>query len=370
MQIQDFPEIVRHDLVTDPIEKAKTLGPWWYQEKDALKWEYRALLGTHWQYVCASSEVAEVGAFRPEVVSEKPILLVRDNDGSLNGFFNVCRHRAGPIAHCAGRGKMLRCQYHGWSYKLNGELVGTPRFDGVQDFSKDKFGLRPIQVHEWHGMVFAKLVPSSITFAEVFAGIGGATCPVDMDKLQFAKRVVYRAKCNWKIYVENYMEGYHVPFVHPELSSVLDTSDYHTDVTNWWSLQYAPLQDKPSAYSTKPGGRAEYFFVNPNMMFNILPGRCQINSVVPVGPDQCDIVFDYYYEDAATCGDTRSLEVRLKDDLEFSDVVQKQDIDICEAVQRGMNSGAYEYGRYSVLEEKALHHFHDFYRKALLKGLD
>jgi choline monooxygenase len=179
--------------------------------------------------------------------------------------------------------------------------------------------------------------------------------------MEFHSRVTYDIDCDWKTYVDNYLEGYHVGMVHPELAQVLDVSNYKYEATKLWTLQHSPIQnvgDGANPYGDGSGW-AYYFFIFPNLMLNIVPGRVQTNVILPLGGGRCRVIFDYFYEPDAL-GDA----ARIKADLDFSDRVQQEDIEICAAVQRGLASGSYERGRYSPSEETALHHFHDQVRAA------
>ena len=164
--------------------------------------------------------------------------------------------------------------------------------------------------------------------------------------------------CNWKVYVDNYLEGYHVPHVHPGLNRLLDYRSYRTELARWHSLQWSPLESDAALYGN---GDALYYWLWPNAMLNILPGRLQTNRVIPLGVDHCRVLFDSYYAlDAAGIAD----EAKRNADLAFSDEVQREDLGICEDVQRGFASGSYVPGRLNPLRETGVHHFHELLRTA------
>jgi len=167
--------------------------------------------------------------------------------------------------------------------------------------------------------------------------------------------VEYEVGCNWKVYVDNFLEGYHLPYVHPGLSKVLDYRAYDTELFRWHSLQHSPLRANEGLYGD---GEAFYYFVYPNVMLNIMPGRLQVNRILPLGPDRCNVEFDYYYAaDPAA-------RARMARDREFSEEIQQEDIAICEAVQRGLASGSYVAGRLNPRHESGLWHFHELLRAA------
>jgi choline monooxygenase len=291
-----------------------------------------------------------------EQVGHVPVIVVRGQDGVLRGFVNVCRHRAGPLALCNGKGaRALHCKYHGWTYTLEGQLRSAPEMQGAADFNVEEIRLPPVRVHEWQGLVYVALDDSVPSFEQVYGGIAARITPIDLSAMRYLRRDSYEIACNWKVYVDNFLEGYHLPHVHPGLSKVLDYRAYDTELFDWYSLQSSPLRNSAAIYGD---GEAFYYFVYPNVMLNIMPGRLQTNRIVPLGPDRCRVEFDYYYaQDAAA-------QAHIAADQEFSDEVQQEDIDICEAVQRGLASGTYEAGRLCPRRESGVWHFHNLLRAA------
>jgi choline monooxygenase len=183
---------------------------------------------------------------------------------------------------------------------------------------------------------------------------------VRLDAMTFVKRIDYEVACNWKIYVDNFLEGYHVPYVHPELMKLYDFRQYRTEVFEQYSLQWTALTAGDAPYEIKAGDCAYYYCVFPNYMLNILPGRVQTNLVVPLAPDRCRVEFGFYYRDV----DGQAAQRAIAEDLEYSDRVQREDMDICEHVQRGVSSRAYDRGRFSVDAEAGVHHFQERLRVA------
>jgi choline monooxygenase len=201
--------------------------------------------------------------------------------------------------------------------------------------------------------VFARSWQLMARVDEVVVGIAERIAPVDLSALRFHYRVVYEVACNWKVYVDNFLEGYHLPRVHPGLSKVLDYRSYATELASWHSLQHSPLRDAADVYGD---GDAWYYFVFPNIMLNIMPGRLQTNVVIPDGLDRCRVVFDYYFSGEGAA--------RSEADIAFSDEIQREDVAICELVQRGLLSGGYEPGRLSPQCESGVWHFQNLLRGA------
>ncbi len=176
------------------------------------------------------------------------------------------------------------------------------------------------------------------------------------------QRVSYDVACNWKVYVDNYLEGYHVPHVHPALNRMLDYRSYVTEVGDWQVLQASPLDSGDALYGS---GEALYWWLWPNTMLNVLPGRLQTNRIVPLGVDRCRVEFDFYYApDQGGIQDSGATRAKREADLGFSDEVQNEDLRICEDVQRGLASGSYTPGRLNPLRESAVHHFQELLRHA------
>lgn len=365
------------------LARASALPAEFYTHCDSLNWEQAVLFPVHWQLLAHEEQLAQAGDHVVAEIAGQPLVLVRDQQSQLRALHNVCRHRAGPLALCSGRGaKALRCRYHGWVYDLAGELRATPEMAGAEDFEHAKIRLPQSAVGCWSGLVFAALKPThdlSELLGPVSERLARADAARDWSDYRFYRRISYEVACNWKVYVENFLEGYHLPLVHPGLSQLLDYRAYRTELGPWHSLQWSPLEsvtdDERIASDQTDGagpgqnqnfygnGDALYFFLFPNIMLNILPGRLQTNQVVPLGVDRCRVDFDYYYPNAGFD------EQRVLLDQDFSDEVQQEDIAICEAVQRGLASGSYTPGRLSPQRESGVYHFHELLRRAWRQSL-
>lgn len=312
-----------------------------------------------WQLVAHAGQLARAGDHVLAEIDAVPLLIVRDEVGVLRALHNVCRHRGGPLATSDGCGlKQLRCKYHGWTYDLGGQLRSGPELDAIADFDRGSVHLPTAQVAQWQGLVFVALSEQVPSFDTVVAGIAARMAPVNLGDYAFSRRVSYHLQCNWKAYVDNYLEGYHVPHIHPALNRLLDYRSYTTECQPWYSLQWSPLDTGASFYGE---GTALYYFLWPNTMLNILPGRLQSNRVVALGVDRCRIDFDYYYAP----GMEQREGVRIAQDQELAEITQQEDIDICERVQRAFASGSYNTGRVHPTREQGVHHFQELYRAAM-----
>jgi choline monooxygenase len=272
---------------------------------------------------------------------------------------NVCRHRAGPVAHGEGKRPVLQCGYHGWTYHLDGRLARTPEFEAVEDFDRQRCALPQFQVDEWNELVFVNLDPGAEPLREFLGELLRDMPPHDYAGFRLAKRKVWELNCNWKVYVDNYLEGYHIPVVHPGLFRELDYPNYRTETRKNYSIQIAPTK-RPDRIRTFGGDdQVRYFWIFPNLMLNVYPDNFSTNLIVPIGPDRTATLFDWYFADP----DAAAREI--DDTVAFSDEIQVEDIGICEAVQRGLRSATYDRGPFSPQRENGVHHFHRLYAERM-----
>lgn len=340
-------------LAPQSAETARALPACCYVDPAFEAHDRGAVLAPSWQLVAHVSRLAERGDHVVADVAGVPVIVLHDGSG-IRAFHNVCRHRAGPLAHCDGRGlRALRCRYHGWTYRFDGALASAPEMETAVDFAVDSVRLPEVAIEVREGLVYAAL-GAAPPIDEVLAGIAARLAPTDLSSYRHARRASYDIACNWKAYVDNYLEGYHLPHVHPALNRALDYRSYDTELAAWHSLQSSPLETDAALYGE---GEALYYFVYPNTMLNILPGRLQTNRVLPLGPARCRVEFDYYYAPGRD-------PAAVARDADFSDEVQHEDVAICEAVQRGLLSGSYHAGRLNPKRERGVLHFHELLRAA------
>lgn len=319
----------------------------------------RAVFARTWQLVAYREQLSEPGDHVVEDIAGTPVLVLRGRDGALRAFPNVCRHRAGPLANCSGKGMHnIRCKYHGWLYDQEGRLIGAPEMQDAEGFSTGDVRLPVLRVREWQGLVFVALSDDVPDFDKVYGGVARRIAPLDLATMRYTRRDIFDVACNWKVYVDNFLEGYHLPLVHPGLSRLLDYRAYDTELSLWYSMQHSPLRNADAVYGD---GEALYFFVFPNVMLNVMPGRLQSNRILPLGPDRCRVEFDYFYQQDPEA------TARIDEDRAFSDAVQHEDMAICEAVQKGLASGFYEAGRLSPRRESGVWHFHELLREAYVR---
>jgi choline monooxygenase len=344
------------------LSSAQTIPSSWYTDPQVLLREKEKIFWRTWQPLGHAAKVAAPGSYLAAEILGEPCAIVRGNDGILRAFSNVCRHRASTILDGSGCAKSLRCPYHGWTYSLDGALLVAPEFEGVENWNRSEVRLPAMRVEEWGPFVFANVDSQATALSEVLGDIpdqvAALGCPVG--QLHFSYRRDYLIRCNWKVYVDNYLEGYHLPAAHPSLFRELDYNEYRVDTFRYYSSQYAPIRaprpgrDEERRYSAAEGDdRALYFWIFPNFMLNVYPDNLSSNIILPMGHDQTLTIFEWFtYPKGGEAKDVSPETVA------FSDEIQQEDIRLCETVQKGLASRSYDRGRYSVKRENGVHHFH------------
>jgi choline monooxygenase len=349
-----------------PLARAHTIPAAWYTDPRIAALERRCVWGRSWQLVGRAAQLAEAGAYVTAEVAGEPIVVVRGADGALRAFFNVCRHHAAAVmtAPC-GKADRLRCPYHGWTYDLAGRLRGVPELDGVEGFDRAAMGLVPVAVDTWEGLVFVHLDPEPPPLAASLGAVVDQIAALGLGALTFYERREYTLACNWKVYVDNYLDGgYHVPHLHAQLGAVLRYTDYTIECFDRVCLQASPIEagpDADAATAAVRSGRALYYWIYPNLMLNWYPGHLDTNLVIPLGVDRTKVVFEFYFSAADS-------DEHHRQSVALAERIQDEDVAICESVQRGLGSRAYHAGRLSVRREAGENLFHRLLARDLRAG--
>ncbi len=319
-----------------------------------------------WQVVGHRNQLANPGDFFTTDLQGEPMLLVRGTEGELRGFYNVCKHRAGPPAEGCGSRKLFRCGYHGWTYGLDGKLISAPEFENVQEFDRSYFSLTPVRVDEWFNLIFVNLDPKAEPLVHSLGELPRQAERFGFGGMKLFERRTYEMKCNWKTYVDNYLEGYHLPSVHPGLNRELDYNAYTVEPYARHVRQFSPIRGTqagdttPRRYQeTSEDLTTDYFWIFPNWMLNCYPDNVSLNIVLPVDAERSLAIFEWYLPEK----DFGSPAAKAS--VEFSDQIQIEDVAICETVQKNLHSHSYERGRYSVKQEKGVHAFHRMYAEIM-----
>jgi choline monooxygenase len=348
------------------IARAWSLPAPFYVDPAAYLLEKERVFSRTWQVVGHRHQLAHPGDFFTTELMGEPLLLARGSEGELRGFYNVCRHRAGPPAEGYGNRKLFRCGYHGWTYGLDGRLIRAPEFENVQEFDPAHFALKPVRAEEWFNLIFVNFDSGAQPLIKSLGDL-----PRQAERFQFGgmkrfERRIYDMKCNWKTYVDNYLEGYHLPSVHPGLNRELDYNEYIVEPYASHVRQFSPIRGPQPGDATarryrevKEDLTTDYFWSFPNWMLNCYPDNVSLNIVMPTEAARCVAIFEWYVpeEDLGSAG--------AKAAVEFSNQIQIEDVAICETVQKNLSSRSYERGRYSVKREQGVHAFHRMYAEMM-----
>lgn len=339
------------------VARAETLDASWYLDPSIYDLEMERIFARTWQAAARLDQLKKPGDYISTDVAGEPIVIARDGANQLRGYFNVCPHRAGIVARGSGNRKTLQCLYHGWTFDLNGCLLRTPGLEGTEGFDPAQFDLKPIRVDTWGPYVFVNLDLDAPPLSQVWGDALTATSGIDLNEWKLVERAEYLIDCNWKVYLDNYAEGYHVPFAHPGISKEMNLDDYYVDTWRFHSQQRVHIKPagkgnaKDRRYPT-PGEKdfIKYHVMFPNFMIDEYPDNLSVNVVKPVSLDKTLLSFEWYFKDEH---DAETMESMVR----FADEVQYEDIEICEYVQRGLKSRSYNRGRFSARHENGVHHF-------------
>jgi choline monooxygenase len=339
--------------IDDDIRRAHTLPATFYRDPAVFTRIRERVFARSWQLVDGAERATPPGSVLPfsfvEGFVDEPLLLVRDGAGALHGLSNVCTHRGNLLCTEPETAQSLRCRYHGRRFALDGRFLSMPEFEDVRDFPSSADDLPRIQLAPFGPLVFAALDPA-FPFDELIAPVRERMSFLPLDRMapDPSGSRVYEVAANWALYCDNYLEGFHVPFVHPDLAKTIDYGSYRTELFAWSSVQIAEAASPADAF---PGSSvaAYYFFLFPNVMLNFYPWGLSLNVVVPAAVDRTRIVYRTWVTDASRRGTGAGGAL---------DRVEIEDEQIVEQVQRGVRSRLYDRGRYSPAREAGVHHFH------------
>ena len=349
------------------------LPTWTYRSAELAELEYETLIRPSWQFVCHVNQVKNVGDFATLDLKRDSIIVIRNKQGGLNAFSNVCRHRAARLLEGNGNcGRRITCPYHGWSYNLEGDLIGRPSeqtFDG----DKSALGLKVLELEVLLGLVFVRIVPGGPSLHEMWADYLPMLEPYRLEEMEpLDAPWIETWHCNWKIAVDNNLENYHIPVGHPALQRLLDTdmlgfinahgiagstSRLRIQPSSKWSERmYQKMA--PSILPELPNeikDTWQLFTMPPNTGLDVMPDSMDVFQILPLGGDRCQMRYPIFVRP------DESREVRLQRYLATRIMrgTTEEDRALCENIQRGIGSHDYEFGPLSAYE----HCIHDFHRR-------
>lgn len=377
---QDTRDLER-DLasIRAPLEEATTLPGRYYRDPAIFALELQSIFTTMWLCIGREEDVAAPGDFLTRAIGNESVLVVRDGEGRVNAFHNVCRHRGSRlVTEPAGGGLVrLQCPYHSWTYGLDGTLRSAPHMEDARRFDKASFGLNRVRIETWDGFLFINFSNDAPALADHLAEMGTRFAHYRMATLKRGKRIRYTVRANWKILAENYSECYHCFLIHPELNKVSHYLSGSIDLINqaavggWMDLREEDYQTMTLSGRTQrppfpwlPAGerrKIHYYIVYPNLLLSLHPDYVMTHQVWPVAPDRCEIINDYLFDPA----EVAKAGFDPSDASDFWDLTNKQDWRACELTQQGIASGGYDRGRLSTLEWM-VHVFDNFVADRLL----
>lgn len=336
-------------------EPVVTLPAEAYHEPETYERERRAVFGRQWQLAGFRAALREPGDFVMTTIAGWSTVTVVHDDGALRAFHNVCRHRAGPlVVDDTGRCRSFVCRYHGWAYDLDGSLRSTRDFGAGSDLDPSTLGLWPLQVDEWRGLVFVNLDSGARPLTEDLGAFFVAAEGLPIEEFTFGEHLDHDVAANWKTYADNYMEGYHIPLVHPALHREVDAKRYRVDVGDHFCVHSVPTRD-----GAVNAGR--WLWRYPNLALNVYPEGMNIERIVPTGPRSTRVVYDYFFLDLDANEANREI-------MRMGNQVLAEDKVICEQVQRNLEAGVYETGRLSPRHENGVAAFQGWVRASLADG--
>lgn len=343
------------------ITLAETLPASFYRSAEIFETLKEKVFLRSWQWIGDETMVKDPMFVHPLILLEgfltEPLLLTKNEAGEISCLSNVCTHRGNLVADATGPAKRLQCMYHGRRFSLDGKFEFMPEFKTTKNFPRPCDDLPSFSFKQWGSLLFVGLEPS-FDFSSVLARMDERIgfLPLKAFKRAPDRSRDYPVNAHWALYCDNYLEGFHIPYVHPELNKVLDYRDYTTEVYDYCNLQVGYADDPEVCFDLPEGhidyGKnvaAYYFWVFPNMMFNFYPWGLSINVVKPLAIDKSMVSFISYVFDET------KLEAGAGSIL---DEVEMEDEYVVEGVQKGVRSRFYRAGRFSPTREQGVHHFH------------
>ena len=339
------------------------LSPHLYLDPEVQRIEDERIFSRSWQFAGHVAQISQPGSYITASAGSQPVLVVRDDEGSLRAFRNVCRHRGSRLLSGSGEcKKAIRCRYHGWTYRMDGDLIGVPEGRQIPNLDKSSLGLFPARVEVLCGLVFVNLDIHATPLAEQVAGLPERLEPYGFERLRPLEEATTSQPANWKIVVDNYLEGYHVPIAHPGLMRLLDYKRYDVELFDNWVWFDAPLRDKPSGnflertyqrlVEPMPGLGPEdtrvwrYILVYPNTTIDLYPDQIGIWQILPDGISATrDINMTLLPGDAGL----RTRAVRYAN-RKVNELVSDEDVDLVANQQAGLATHGFEPGPLSRRE--------------------
>ena len=348
-----------------------------YRDLEYLRLERQQIFHNSWQFLCHEEKLRAPGSYVAADVQGQSIVACRDSDGELRAFYNVCKHRGHELLKGEGATKVIVCPYHAWTYNLDGSLLRARRTEHIANFDKTKICLSRVQVEIFCSLVFVNLNASAESLLAQSGELRNEIMNYapDLGDLTFAHRLTYRIKANWKAVVDNFLECCHCPIAHKDFCTLVEMDTSKVTTHGIWSSHMAKAgRGDNKAYAVDDASVTDHavWYLWPNTTLMRYPGRgnFMVWRFYPVSPEETFEVFDFFFE-------TNKPNEAETEAIKFIDeVLQPEDIGLVESVQRGMQTPAFNQGRYLIdpegsgMSEHAVHHFHGMLIEAYRAGFE
>jgi choline monooxygenase len=337
-----------------------TLPARWYHDADIYEAERWSIFAATWQFACRVTDLPQPGDYTAIALAGFNLFVLRDRNGALKAFHNLCSHRAAPLfAEGTGHCDVLRCRYHGWTFDHDGKLKAAPHFGECDWFNKEEHGLKPVRLDCWRGLVFVNIDGQAEPLADYLSDVAKLVEPYPIESFMKRGDADFAIKCNWKTYTDNFVEGYHIPGIHPGLIQAIDFSLFETTYAKHVVIMKAP-QKSGSIY----GGL--WLWIWPNMTLSVYPDGMNASRIVPHGPRSTTLHYSFYFQDLSP-----EKAAAQQQTIETNCGIVREDFGICEQSQANLESGIYQRGPLSPRHEMGVKYYQDEVRAALRgRGID
>lgn len=336
--------------VSETLSKAHTLPSWLYTKPEVLEVEKKEIFRKTWQYVGHLSQFKKAGDYITTEIADRSIIISYGRDQELRAFYNVCPHRAARLLEGEGNKVVITCPYHAWSFRLDGSLNRAPNMKGVEDFNEEEVCLTKVRLEVMESFIFVNLDPDAPSMASQFPDLFEHVKKHDLGNFKKVRVKETICRSNWKIGIDNYLECDHCGIVHKVSFADLDMDQYDVQIHENYSYQASPLKGFGADFNLGEGGR--YYWLYPNTWFSFDPGpeNLSIHQSIPIDHKTTKYIYTTFLK-------TEEMSKEDEERFAMDEMVRKEDLDIAEVVQKGIESGVYQQGRFS-LSENCVHHFH------------